>query len=239
MSSSVLGKSAGFAWRAAIRRAIAALETLDDSRLRERADDLLDVESHVLLALAGEARPMTIPLPERAVLIADDLLPSELTALDAKRLVAICLARGGVTSHVAILAAAMEIPMLVGLGRAIRDVADGTTVIVDADRGTLETAPTAAAVAQAQMQADVAAHAARQGTSRSTKGVPRARRHPHRSIREPGQSRRMRRRRSPTAPRVAACCAPSSCSSIGRRRRTRTSSSRPTRALPRRSEPGR
>ena len=149
-----LGKSAGFAWRAAIRRAIAALEMLDDSRLRERADDLLDVESHVLLALAGEARPMTIPLPERAVLIADDLLPSELTALDRKRLVAICLARGGVTSHVAILAAAMEIPMLVGLGSAIRDVAAGTLVIVDADGGTLETAPTAAAIAQAQMQVD-------------------------------------------------------------------------------------
>jgi multiphosphoryl transfer protein len=149
-----LGKSAGFAWRAAIRRAIAALEMLDDSRLRERADDLLDVESHVLLALAGEARPMTIPLPERAVLIADDLLPSELTALDAKRLVAICLARGGVTSHVAILAAAMEIPMLVGLGSAVRDVAAGTLVIVDADGGTLETAPTAAAIAQAQMRVD-------------------------------------------------------------------------------------
>jgi multiphosphoryl transfer protein len=149
-----LGKSAGFAWRAAIRRAIAALEMLDDSRLRERADDLLDVESHVLLALAGEARPMTIPLPERAVLIADDLLPSELTALDRERLVAICLARGGVTSHVAILAAAMEIPMLVGLGSAIRDVAAGTLVIVDADGGTLETAPTAAAIAQAQMQVD-------------------------------------------------------------------------------------
>ena len=149
-----LGKSAGFAWRAAIRRAIAALEMLDDSRLRERADDLLDVESHVLLALAGEARPMTIPLPERAVLIADDLLPSELTALDVQRLVAICLARGGVTSHVAILAAAMEIPMLVGLGSAIRDVAAGTLVIVDADGGTLETAPTAAAIAQAQMQVD-------------------------------------------------------------------------------------
>jgi phosphoenolpyruvate-protein phosphotransferase len=149
-----LGKSAGFAWRAAIRRAIAALEMLDDSRLRERADDLLDVESHVLLALAGEARPMTIRLPERAVLLADDLLPSELTALDVQRLVAICLARGGVTSHVAILAAAMEIPMLVGLGSAIRDVAAGTLVIVDADGGTLETAPTAAAIAQAQMRVD-------------------------------------------------------------------------------------
>jgi multiphosphoryl transfer protein len=144
------GKSAGFAWRAAIRRSIGALEALEDSRLRERVDDLLDVESHVLLALAGEARPMNIPLPERAVLVADDLLPSELTALDRQRLVAICLSGGGATSHVAILAAAMEIPMLVGLGKGIRDIAGGATVIVDADAGTLQTAPTAAAIDQAR-----------------------------------------------------------------------------------------
>jgi phosphoenolpyruvate-protein phosphotransferase len=144
------GRSAGFAWRAAIRRSIAALEALDDSRLRERADDLLDVESHVLLALAGEARPMNLPLPEAAVLIADDLLPSELTALDRQRLAAICLSGGGATSHVAILAAAMEIPMLVGLGATIRDIADGAAVIVDADSGTLQVAPAAAALEQAR-----------------------------------------------------------------------------------------
>jgi multiphosphoryl transfer protein len=150
------GKSAGYAWRTAIRRAIAALEALEDSRLRERADDLLDVESHVLLALAGEAQPLHIPLPEHAVLLADDLLPSELTALDRRRLAAICLGGGGATSHVAILAAAMEIPMLVGIGAAIREVADGATVIVDADGGggggggTLQWAPTAAAVEQAR-----------------------------------------------------------------------------------------
>jgi phosphocarrier protein FPr/phosphocarrier protein len=144
------GKSAGFAWRAAIRRSIGALEALEDVRLRERVDDLLDVESHVLLALAGEARPMNIPLPERAVLLADDLLPSELTALDRQRLAAICLSGGGATSHVAILAAAMEVPMLVGLGASLRDIAQGATVIVDADAGILHTAPTASAIEQAQ-----------------------------------------------------------------------------------------
>ena len=143
-----LGRSAGYAWRHAIRRSIAALESLDDSRLRERADDLLDVEAHVLLALAGEARPLHLPLPEQAVLLADDLLPSELTALDGRRLVAIALSGGGATSHVAILAAAMEIPMLIGLGADLRNIADGQTLIVDADSGTLFTAPTPQAVAK-------------------------------------------------------------------------------------------
>jgi phosphoenolpyruvate-protein phosphotransferase len=148
------GKSAGYAWRGAIRRSIAALESLDDPRLRERADDLLDVEAHVLLALAGEARPMHLPLPEQAVLLADDLLPSELTALDGSRLVAIVLSGGGATSHVAILAAAMEIPMLTGVGAELRQVTDGQTLIVDADSGRLYCAPTAEAIAKGRSTVD-------------------------------------------------------------------------------------
>jgi multiphosphoryl transfer protein len=159
------GKSAGFAWRSATRQSIAALESLDDSRLRERADDLLDVEAHVLLALAGEARPMHLPLPEQAILLADDLLPSELTALDRRRLAAIALSGCGATSHVAILAAAMEIPMLIGIGPVLRTVADGQIIIVDADHGTLHEAPTADAVAQAD--SIVAARLARNAALRS------------------------------------------------------------------------
>jgi multiphosphoryl transfer protein len=135
------GKSAAFSWREATRHSIAALDALDDPRLRERADDLLDVEAHVLLALAGEARPMHFPLPENAVLLAEDLLPSELTALDHRRLAAIALSGGGATSHVAILAASMEIPMLIGVGPALRAIPDGQLIVVDADRGALQATP--------------------------------------------------------------------------------------------------
>lgn len=144
------GKGAGFAWRGAVRQSISALEALDDARMRERADDLLDVEAHVLLALAGEARPMIMPLPEHAVLLADDLLPSEITALDRQRLAAICLGAGGTTSHVAILAAAMEVPMLVGIGPGMKEIADGSTVIVDADGGRLHIKPGAQEIEQAR-----------------------------------------------------------------------------------------
>jgi phosphoenolpyruvate-protein phosphotransferase len=158
------GKSAGFAWRAATRESIAALKATGDARLLERVDDLQDVESHVLLALAGEARPMNLYLPEGAVLLADDLLPSEFIALDPKRLAAICLAGGGATSHVAILAAAADVPMLVGLGERLRAVAEGTTLIVDADQGTLEIAPAPAELARAQAHA--AARRAAQTTDR-------------------------------------------------------------------------
>ncbi len=171
------GKSAGFAWRSAIRESIAALQALTDARLKERVDDLLDVEAHVLLALAGEARPMNLPLPEQAILIAEDLLPSELTALDRRRLMGICLGGGGATSHVAILAAAMEIPMLVGVGAALREIRDEATVILDADRGLLHSRPSGeeigAARAASQSRAAKAAslRSAAQTPCRSADGV--------------------------------------------------------------------
>jgi len=92
-------------------------------------------------------------------------LPSELTALDRRRLAAIALSGGGATSHVAILAAAMEIPMLIGVGQALRDVPDGRTIIVDADNGTLQYEPPPDAVARAKL--NVEARLARSAALRS------------------------------------------------------------------------
>jgi multiphosphoryl transfer protein len=159
------GRSAGFAWRAAIGAAINLLDALADARLRERADDLLDIQSHVLLALHGEAQPMTRQLMNDSILLADELLPSELLSLDRKHLKAICLSGGGPTSHVAILAAAMEVPMLVGLGGALRQVGDRQSLIVDADQGVLHIAPSAEKIADAQRHAE--AWQARRATERS------------------------------------------------------------------------
>ena len=59
----------------------AALEALPDARLRERADDLLDLETQVLLALQGRAAGALPPLPPDAILIARELLPSQLAEL--------------------------------------------------------------------------------------------------------------------------------------------------------------
>src|SRR6185436_13818437 len=147
------GKAAGFAWRAATRASIAALEQLTDARLRERADDLLDIESHVLMALAGEARPMNLALPPNAVVVADEMLPSELVALDRANLRGIALSGGGPTSHVALLAAAMNVPMLAGVGVSLLEVPNGERIIIDADMATLIVAPTAEVFAKAEHHA--------------------------------------------------------------------------------------
>ena len=162
------GRSAGFAWRAATRASITALEQLSDTRLRERADDLLDIESHILMALAGEARPMNLALPQNAIVVADDMLPSELVALDRANLKGIALSGGGPTSHVAILAAAMDVPMLAGIGPALRGVRNGERAIVDAETGNLVVAPSAEAFSKAEQHASalVAQHVAERQTAR-------------------------------------------------------------------------
>ena len=135
------GRSAGFAWRSAVRECAAALQALADTRLRERVDDLLDLETQVLLALEGEPAGTAAVLPEQAIVIARELLPSQLIALDGTRVAGIGMAAGGATSHVAILAAAMGIPTLVALGNEVLAVPDGTEVVLDAGRGLLEIAP--------------------------------------------------------------------------------------------------
>lgn len=144
------GKSAAFAWRRAVRDSADTLRALGDQRMAERVDDLIDLESQVLLALSGEA-PVSIPeLPDRAVLVAEDLKPSQLVSLDASRLAGICLAAGGPTSHVAILAAAMGVPALVALGTSVLAIADGAWLVLDAEQGTLNIAPDHVALAAAE-----------------------------------------------------------------------------------------
>jgi len=143
------GRSAGVAWRGAVRPLADSLRALADPRLAERADDLVDLERQVLTVLSGEALAAPI-LPRGAIVIADELLPSELIALERASVAGFCTARGGATSHVAILAAAMGAPALAAMGVELLKVADGTPVILDADAGTLRVAPDRAALEAAQ-----------------------------------------------------------------------------------------
>lgn len=135
------GRSAGYAWRGAVRRSIEALRALGDPHMAERVDDLADLERQVLLALAGTKAAAVPELSPGAVLIAEELLPSQLVGLDRGPLAAVCLAAGGATSHVSILAAAAGIPALVALGPAVREIAAGTALIVDAEAGALHVDP--------------------------------------------------------------------------------------------------
>jgi phosphocarrier protein FPr/phosphocarrier protein len=137
------GKSAGFAWRQAIGFYVDQLRGTSDARFVERIDDFNDLGRRVVLALHGE--PDQAPPPPGAILIADELYPSQLMALGEAKLAGIATARGGTTSHVAIIAAGMGVPMLVSLGDALALVEPGSELVLE--NGALRIAPDPADVA--------------------------------------------------------------------------------------------
>jgi len=139
------GKSAGWAFSDTISAQAALLRGLDNARLAERAADLVDLEQQVLTVLAGGS-PESLALPEDAVAIADDLLPSQFMAFGDRLPAAFVVAKGGRTSHVAILSAASGVPMLAAVGPDAHRIVEGTPLIVDAERGEIQVNPTEATI---------------------------------------------------------------------------------------------
>ena len=131
------GKSAAFGWKKAVTTHADRLAGLRNQLLAQRANDLRDVGLRVLSILTGaeiqpqEYRPMT-------VLIAEDLTPSDTASLDRSHVMGFCTTRGGATSHVAILARSLGIPALAGIEPAALEVPNGTLVILDGNKGTLQ-----------------------------------------------------------------------------------------------------
>jgi phosphocarrier protein FPr/phosphocarrier protein len=144
------GRSAAFAWRSACEAARQAIRATGDPLLIERAADVADLERRVIAILVGDAAPAVPELLPESILIAPELLPSQLLALDKSRLTGICTAGGGATSHVAILAASAGIPMLVNSGSAVLDIATGTTAILDADHARLVADPASDRLSEAR-----------------------------------------------------------------------------------------
>ena len=114
------GSAATHAWRDAIQAQCAVLLALGKPLFAERANDLRDLQQRVLRALLGEA--WHFELPAGAIVSAHELTPSDLLQLSTQNAAGICMAEGGATSHVAILARGKGLPCVVALGDEVLDV---------------------------------------------------------------------------------------------------------------------
>lgn len=131
---------AAFAWQTAAAEFAARLAALDDPYLAARAADVADVAGRVLRRLApGAAAVAALRAP--AVVAARDLTPSDVRALDPAMVLGLCLETGSASAHSVILARAMGIPAVVGLGPGIGALPDGTEVALDGERGLVWVAP--------------------------------------------------------------------------------------------------
>lgn len=157
------------AWEQAMQEMAETYRQMDDAYMQARAADVLDAGARVLRQLLGvEMRPLTLANP--AILVARDLTPSDTAQLDPDRVLGICTESGGATSHSAILARALNIPAIVGLGPRLATLADGQTIGLDGAAGQVWAQPDAET--QARLAQQRAAWQAAQQQARATAQGP-------------------------------------------------------------------
>ena len=131
------GVAADTAWSAALDEQIAIYNSAPNEYLRARSSDLADVRDRVLRILRGGVTQVP-KVPDGAIVCADDLPPSRFLEIDWSNGGGVALLRGSPTSHVALLARARGVPMVVQLG-AVAETAQ--TALLDGERATLELDP--------------------------------------------------------------------------------------------------
>ncbi len=123
------------AWIDAIEVNATNLEALEDDYFQARAADVRDVGQRVLRILLGVAESDLTDLTAPSIVLALDLTPSDTVRLDKSLVLGFCTAEGGPTSHTAILAKALGLPAVVGLGRSILDLKNNDPILVDGEFG--------------------------------------------------------------------------------------------------------
>ena len=141
------GKSAAAAWCAALDAQIEIYRSDDSEYFRARAADLMDLRDRVVGLICGEGQGSKMKAPD-AIYVARDLAPSRFLETDWSRYRGAALMGGSASSHVAILARARGMPLLIGIGGAEAALRDGAEAILDAEDGRLIVDPAASTVAR-------------------------------------------------------------------------------------------
>ena len=121
-----------------------ALLSLEEEYFKARAQDVLDVRDRVLRCLQGWADSGATELAHPAVILAEDLSPSDTIQFERDKILGLCIVRGGPTSHTAILARALGVPAVVCAPIPLDDVQNDTLLILDGTSGEVTLGPSLA-----------------------------------------------------------------------------------------------
>ncbi len=129
------GVTAAFAVSEAFHGLAERFRTMGSPIFRDKARDILDLERRILDQLLGRTRERLEKVTDPVVLLAHELTPADAASLSRERVVAIVLEAGGRTDHASIVASAIGIPVVVGIGDVLGDISDGDEVVVDGTAG--------------------------------------------------------------------------------------------------------
>ena len=112
----------------------ARMRDIQDPYLHERLSDLDDLNNRLLRHLLGiQELPEARDLPDNAILVARNMGPAELLDYDRKRLKGVVLEEGTASSHVAIVARALDIPLLGHCANLMSKVQAGDSLVLDGE----------------------------------------------------------------------------------------------------------
>ncbi len=122
---------------------VAQFEAFEDSYLRERKTDVIQVVERVLKTLTGQPghEPPASRHDVSMILVAHDVSPADLIQLKPHQFAAILTDLGGATSHTAIIARGLNTPCVVGLHHARELLRENDMVIVDGEQGVIIVSP--------------------------------------------------------------------------------------------------
>ena len=112
-----------------------------DQLLRERAADIKDISVRIMNKLLPDSEPALAALDHDVIVVADDILPSEMLTMNRTHVKGIAMDTGGATSHTAILARSFNIPAVMGLSIATNEIHSGDTLVLDALAGEVHINP--------------------------------------------------------------------------------------------------
>jgi phosphoenolpyruvate-protein phosphotransferase (PTS system enzyme I) len=135
-------KNIDFIFKRTIDKYIDVISAMPDKYIRERASDIRDVASKIIINLHGVTDKKFDNLPGQRIIIAHELVPSDTATLDRENVLAFATEVGSRTSHTAIMARSMAIPAVVGVESAMLSVKNGDIVIVDGYKGNVIINPT-------------------------------------------------------------------------------------------------
>jgi phosphoenolpyruvate-protein phosphotransferase len=135
------GWNAEAAWCDSIDFFVNQLKKIKDPVIQARSADVADVGQRVLNHLTGRSMNLSIDSTSPVIIIAEDLSPSITASLDKDTVLAFCTAQGSNTSHVSILAKALGIPAVVGLGEQLSVIKEEGILLVDGSAGSVIVEP--------------------------------------------------------------------------------------------------
>lgn len=131
----------------------ARLMKVRDPYLRARLHDLEDLANRMLRLLAGEST--TPEIPDDAILFARELGPAELLDYDRKKLAGLVLEEGSASSHTAIIARALGLPLIGRVSGVLDRIETGDDVLVDAEDGNIHLRPLESQVSGFQLRLNI------------------------------------------------------------------------------------